>query len=112
MEGIKMRIGIIFISLLLASCGWLAPHKIEIRQGNLISPEMRARVKVGMTQQQVKIVLGTPLVSDPFHANRWDYIYRFEQEGKLVESQHMTLYFDKDILQRIEEDAPFKQVTP
>jgi outer membrane protein assembly factor BamE len=101
-----MRISIILVSLLLASCSWLAPHKLEIRQGNLISPEMRARVKVGMTQQQVKAVLGTPLVNDPFHANRWDYIYRFEQEGKLIEAQHMTLYFDKDTLQRIEDAAP------
>lgn len=104
-----MRISIIFVSLLLASCSWLMPHKVEVRQGNLISPEMRARVKVGMTQQQVKAVLGTPLVNDPFHASRWDYIYRFEQEGKLIEEQHMTLYFDKDTLQRIEDAAPAKQ---
>lgn len=108
----SMRIGIILVSLLLASCGWLAPHKVEIRQGNLISPEMRARVKEGMTQQQVKAVLGTPLINDPFHANRWDYIYRFTQEGELKEEQHMTLYFDKDILQRIEDATPLKQDKP
>lgn len=103
-----MRISIIFISLLLASCGWLAPHKLEIRQGNLISPEMRERVKIGMTQQQVKAVLGTPLIGDPFHANRWDYLYRFTQEGVLIEEKRMTLYFDNDSLQRIEDAAPAK----
>ncbi len=101
-----MRIGIILVSLLLASCSWLMPHKVEIRQGNLISPEMRARIKVGMTQQQVKAVLGTPMVSDPFHPNRWDYVYRFTQEGELVESHHLILYFDKDSVSRIVDDSP------
>lgn len=103
-----MRISLIFVSLLLASCSWLLPHKVEIRQGNLISPEMLAKVKVGMTQQQVKTALGTPLINDPFHANRWDYIYRFVQEGVLIEEKRMTLYFEKDNLQRIEEAAPAK----
>ncbi|TAJ83051.1 MAG: outer membrane protein assembly factor BamE [Gallionellaceae bacterium] len=103
-----MRISIIFVSLLLASCSWLMPHKVEIRQGNLISAEMRARVKIGMTQQQVKVILGTPLVNDPFHANRWDYIYRFEQKGKLLEEKRMTLYFENGSLQRIDDVAPAK----
>lgn len=101
-----MRISLIFISLLLASCSWLKPHKVEIRQGNLISPEMRARVKVGMSQPQVKAILGTPLVNDPFHANRWDYIYRFEQKGQLLEEKRMALYFENDNLQRIDDAAP------
>jgi outer membrane protein assembly factor BamE len=103
-----MRISIVIISLLLASCSWLMPHKVEIRQGNLITPEMRARLKVGMTQQQVKAVVGTPSINDPFHAKRWDYIYRFEQEGKLIEEQRMTLYFENDNLQRIEDAVPAK----
>lgn len=108
-EGVNfMRISLIFVSLLLASCSWLLPHKVEIRQGNLISPEMLARVKVGMTQMQVKAALGTPLVNDPFHANRWDYIYRFEQEGKLIEEKRMTLYFENNTLQRIDNAAPAK----
>lgn len=107
-----MRISLIFVSLLLASCSWLMPHKVEIRQGNLISPEMLARVKVGMTQTQVKAVLGNPLINDPFHANRWDYVYRFTQEGKLVEEKRLTLYFENDNLQRIENAAPSKQEMP
>lgn len=103
-----MRISLILVSLLLVSCSWLKPHKVEIRQGNLISAEMREKVKVGMTQQQVKAALGTPLINDPFHANRWDYIYRFEMEGKLVEERRMTLYFENDNLQRIDDAAPAK----
>lgn len=106
---------IIPISLLLASCSEMAmpklftlsPHKIEIRQGNLISQEMRERLKPGMTRSQVRALLGTPLVSDPFHANRWDYVYRFEQGGKLVDKQRLTLHFDSDRLARIDDgDMP------
>jgi len=101
-----MRIGIICISLLLASCGWLAPHKLEIRQGNLLTQEMVARVKIGMTQQQVKTMLGTPLLNDPLHSNRWDYVYRFSQEGKLMEKRRLSLYFESDSLSRIEDTPP------
>lgn len=108
-----MRAKLIFvpISLLLASCSEMAmpklftfsPHKIEIRQGNLISQEMRERLKPDMTRMQVRALLGTPLVSDPFHANRWDYVYRLEQGGKLVENQRLTLYFEGDRLARIDD---------
>jgi outer membrane protein assembly factor BamE len=103
-----MRIGLILISLLLASCSWMLPYKLEIRQGNLITPEMQARVKIGMTQQQVKAALGTPLVNDPFHANRWDYIYRFESKGELTEDKRVTLFFENDSLLRIDVAAPAK----
>ena len=98
-----MRIGIICILLLLASCSWITPHKLEIRQGNLLTPEMIARVKVGMTQQQVKTLLGTPLLNDPLHANRWDYVYRFSQEGKLIEKRRLSLYFESDSLSRMDD---------
>lgn len=103
-----MRIGLILVSLLLASCSWMLPYKLEIRQGNLITPEMQARVKIGMTQQQVKAALGTPLVNDPFHANRWDYIYRFESKGALVEDKRVTLFFENDSLLRIDDAVPAK----
>lgn len=101
-----MRLSIVFVLLLLSSCGWLTPHKLEIRQGNLVTPEMLARVKVGMTQQQVKTMLGTPLVNDPMHVNRWDYVYRFSQEGKLVDDKRLSLYFDNDSLKRIDDATP------
>jgi outer membrane protein assembly factor BamE len=101
-----MRIFILALVLSLTSCGWLKPHKVEIRQGNLISPEMRARLSVGMTQSQVKAALGTPLISDPFHSNRWDYLYQLTQQGKLVENKRLTVYFENEKLQRIEENEP------
>ena len=113
-----MRIELIIISVLLVACGdlsipGLTPHKIEIRQGNLITPEMREKLKVGMTRPQVRSVLGTPLVSDPFHANRWDYVYSLEQSGKMVKRQRLTLYFADDRLTRIDDsDMPPESAAP
>jgi outer membrane protein assembly factor BamE len=99
----SMRIALILIALILAACtnNWLYPYKMDIRQGNYIPPEMLARVKIGMTQSQVKAALGTPLLSDPFHASRWDYVYRLEQKRELVADQRLTLYFEGDRLTRI-----------
>jgi outer membrane protein assembly factor BamE len=106
-----MRILIILVSVLLASCSTFhlptfTPYKVEIRQGNLITPEMRAKIKLGMTQAQVKAALGAPLINDPYHANRWDYVYRLETKGELVENQRLTLYFAKDVLKRIDDATP------
>ena len=107
-----MRIKLIAISVLLASCSSmsmptlpsLVPHKPEIQQGNLITPEMRELIKVGMSTAMVRSILGTPLILDPFHVKRWDYVYSLEKGGKLVEKQQrMTLYFDDERLTRIDD---------
>jgi outer membrane protein assembly factor BamE len=76
---------------------------MEIRQGNYITPEMRQKIKVGMSRQQVTSVLGSPLISDVYHANRWDYIYRFEEKSRLVEQQRLTLYFVGEFVTRIDD---------
>lgn len=108
-----MRTLIITISVLLASCSnfsnylpTFTPHKIEIRQGNLITQDMRDRIKVGMTQAQVKAALGAPLINDVYHANRWDYLYRFEQKGIVRDEQRLTLYFEQGVLARIDDATP------
>ena len=103
-----MRIKLILLSTLLASCSYisspvLSPYKMDIRQGNSISAEMREKLKLGMTRHQVRYVLGTPMVSDVFHGNRWVYIYMLEQEGKVVEKQRLTLYFEGDNLVRMDD---------
>lgn len=97
---------LILLSALLVSfsgCSSFYPYKMEIRQGNYVTPEMRKKIKVGMSRQQVTSVLGSPLVSDVFHANRWDYIYRLDEKGKLVEQQRLTLYFEGDFVKRMED---------
>jgi outer membrane protein assembly factor BamE len=108
-----MRIVLIPISLLLASCSnfsnylpTFTPHKIEIRQGNLITQDMRARIRLGMSAVQVKAALGAPLIADTYHADRWDYLYRLEKHGKVEESQRLTLYFENGMLARIDDATP------
>jgi outer membrane protein assembly factor BamE len=101
-----MRFLTLALCLLLTACsGIFTPAKIEIRQGNVITQEMRDRVKLGMTRLQIRAALGTPMVSDPFHANRWDYVYRLEQDGKLVRQTRLTVYFENEALVRME-DGP------
>ena len=103
-----MRIKLILLSMLLASCSYLSspvlsPYKMDIRQGNYVTPEMRGKLKIGMSRQQVRYVLGTPMVSDTFHGDRWDYVYRLEQHGEVVEKQRLTLYFEGDKLVRMDD---------
>lgn len=94
--------------LLLAACSVtekLTPYKIDIQQGNVVTQEMVAKLKPGMTKAQVRFVLGTPLIADAFHANRWDYVYRYQKAGKLTEERKLALFFDKELLQRVAGDV-------
>ena len=100
------------LASLLAGCGsWsnpierISPYKADIQQGNAISQEMLGKLKPGMTPSQVKFVLGTPLLVDPFHSNRWDYIYRLEKGGKLLEHRRITVVFENEKLKGIEGDV-------
>ena len=96
-------------SALLASCSGISrvpsflPHKMDIRQGNMVTPEMRSKLKVGLSRVQVSAILGTPLINDALHANRWDYVYSLEQDRELIQQQSMTVFFDGDLLARIDD---------
>lgn len=96
-----MRFTLILLSLMLVSCS--APYKMDIRQGNIVTTEMREKLKIGMTKPQVRFVLGTPTINDAFHGNRWDYVYRLEHGGKVVDKQNLTLYFEGDNLVRMDD---------
>ena len=112
-----MRTKLIIISVLLSSCSYLhtpllSPYKMDIRQGNFITPEMREKLKFGMSKQQVRYVMGTPMIADAFHDNRWDYVYSLEQRGEKVEQQRMTLLFDGDKLASINDGKTVQTVPP
>lgn len=87
-------------------------HKLEIQQGNVVTPEMMETLKIGMTARQVRFILGSPQLVDPFRKNRWDYIYRLRQEGEVIENSRLIVYFEGDTLSRIEKDSGHKQATP
>src|SRR6478752_8058284 len=100
----RARILTLVALLLLAGCSFVPsfPYKIEVQQGNIITQEMVDKLKPGMTRSQVRFALGSPMISDPFHNNRWDYVYRLEQRGRLVEQRQLTVFFEDDTLMRID----------
>jgi len=83
----------------------LSPYRIDVRQGNYITQEMVARLKPGMTRDQVRFVLGTPLVVDLFHAERWDYFYRFQPGSGQAQQRHLSVFFADGKLQRVAGDV-------
>ena len=90
--------------VLLSACGSgpLQPHKIDIDQGNAISQDEFESLYTGMTQQEVMEALGAPMFKNPFHADRWDYVYRLKPGKGRVRESHFTLYFRDEILVKIE----------
>ena len=79
----------------------ITPYRMVIQQGNFISQEMVAQLKPGMTREQVRFVLGTPLVTDIFHADRWDYVFYRETAGGKKEQRNLSVVFEKDKLVRV-----------
>jgi outer membrane protein assembly factor BamE len=79
-------------------------YRLDINQGNFLTQDMVDKLKVGQTRQQVRQVLGTPLLTDAFHDNRWDYVYSYTRAGKVVEKRQFTVYFVDDKLARWEGD--------
>jgi outer membrane protein assembly factor BamE len=79
-------------------------YKLDINQGNFITQDMVDKLRVGQTRQQVRTILGTPLLSDPFHKDRWDFVYQYSKNGKVVETRQFTVYFADDKLARWEGD--------
>jgi outer membrane protein assembly factor BamE len=86
--------------------GGIGPHRIDVQQGNALDQENVAKLKPGLNRSQVRFLLGTPLVVDPFRTDRWDYVYTFYKAGKLADQKRITLFFDGETLKRIEGDVP------
>ena len=82
----------------------ITPYRINIQQGNFISQEMLARVQPGMTPEQVRFALGTPLLADIFHAGRWDYVFRLQKPNGQVTNNRVIIYFEDNRVARILSD--------
>lgn len=80
------------------------PYKIDIVQGNFVSSEQLAALKEGMSRGQVKNILGTPLLTDVFHADRWDYVFTFKRQGTEPQARKVTVFFNGDVMARVEAD--------
>lgn len=82
----------------------ITPYKVEVVQGNFISKEQVEALKTGMSRQQVREILGTPLLTDVFHANRWDYVFTIRRQGVEPQQRRLTVFFDGDTLARFSGD--------
>jgi len=94
-----LNISVLAAVLLCSACVYHVP----IQQGNLLEQKDIDQIKLGMTESQVRYVLGTPLVVDPFSKNRWDYVY-YLKKGRMhaAEERHFVVYFDSGSVSKIE----------
>lgn len=79
-------------------------YRVDIQQGNAITEEMVSQLQPGMSKRQVAYFMGTPLIQDSFHKDRWDYIYTIDQHGQPHNTSRITLYFEKDQLTGVDGD--------
>jgi outer membrane protein assembly factor BamE (lipoprotein component of BamABCDE complex) len=104
----KMRLILILLALFLSACSldnsFIKPQHLDIQQGNVVTSQMMLKLKPGMTKSQVRFVLGTPLLQDIYHQNRWDYIYEMRKGDKLLERRRIVLEFSEDQLKTVRGD--------
>lgn len=102
-------------ALLLSACGTvkqstarlsdlIEPYKIEVVQGNVVTKEQLALLRPGMTRNQIRDLLGTPLITSMFHTQRWDYAFTIQRQGAQPLQRHVTIFFEQDALARYEAD--------
>jgi outer membrane protein assembly factor BamE len=105
----------VFAALTLSACGvpripGITPYKMEIQQGNFVSQEMVSQLKPGMSKEQVKLILGTPLLTDIFHSERrWDYVYWKEDQAGHREQRKLVVFFEDGKLARLDGDVRAKE---
>ena len=112
------------LALLLSACNSLPelpslpglssikPYRIDIQQGNFLSPEMVAQLRKGMTREQVRFVLGTPLVTDIFHGDRWDYVFYRELGNGEKQHKRLSVFFEDNKLARVVGDDVPAELAP
>lgn len=104
------------MSLSLGACGSVTertrgalvavtPYKVEVVQGNFVSKEQVDLLKPGLSRQQVREILGTSLLTDVFHADRWDYVFTIRRQGVEPQQRRLTLFFNGELLDRFQGDA-------
>ncbi len=98
--------------LLLAGCqslqssdsflGVITPYKVEVVQGNVVTQEQAAAIKPGMSRAQVRDILGSPLLTDPFHKDRWDYVFTIRRQGAEPQHRKIVVLFEGETLKSID----------
>jgi len=104
-----LRYLVVLLVLLCSACGTavpsIKPYKLDVQQGNVVTSKMLLQLRPGMTKSQVRFIMGTPLIQDSFHGNRWDYVYQMREAGKVTEQRRVILDFEKDLLKTVRGDV-------
>jgi len=104
-----LRYLIILLALVCTACGTalptVKPYKLDIQQGNVVTSKMLLQLRPGMTKSQVRFIMGTPLIQDSFHGNRWDYVYQMREGGKITEQRRVILDFENELLKGVRGDV-------
>lgn len=82
--------------LIISSCSSFSPYKVPVLQGNIIEDDDVEKLLVGQTKDQVQFILGTAVIKDPFHNNRWDYINSVQIGDEIVTERRLTVLFDEN----------------
>jgi outer membrane protein assembly factor BamE len=104
-----MRYLFLLLVLSCVSCGTalptIKPYKLDVQQGNVVTSKMLLQLRPGMTKSQVRFIMGTPLIQDSFHGNRWDYVYQMREGGKLKEQRRVIMDFENEELKSVRGDV-------
>jgi len=82
----------------------VTPYRIDIVQGNVVTREQAAALRPGMPREQVRDILGTPLLTSVFHADRWDYVFTFRRQGQEIQRRKLAVFFRDNVLERVDAD--------
>jgi outer membrane protein assembly factor BamE len=82
--------------------GLLEPYRIDVVQGNVVTQEVMAQIQPGLGRMQVKEILGSPLLTDVFHADRWDYVFTIRRQGVADQQRRVTVFFKGDVVERFD----------
>ncbi len=100
-----MPVLVLYGLVAVSACAQWMPevHRLDLQQGNTVKLEQLESIKIGMTKAEVRKIMGTPMLADPFHNQRWDYIYRFIPNKGFERKSLLTLYFEDDMLVKIDD---------
>ncbi len=112
-----LRALLLAVLAFLSGCGvpripGITPYRMEIQQGNFLSQEAITKLKPGMSRDEVKLILGTPLLTDVFHADRWDYVFSRETPDGKRESRRIALFFADGKLTRVDDGTAPSPAAP
>ena len=115
MSGVRtFPLAAVVLAVLLAGCAAVdryvptarsfGVYKLDINQGNYLTDDMVGKLRPGLTKAQVRAILGTPLITSAFRENRWDYVYEYNRQGRVVERGAFTVFFEGDALAKWQGD--------